>query len=527
MTRKSFKAWAVFWAPAGMAVLKIAVSWVALRYYIAQYLRLTYIADGLTRALLAYDFAHLPLVLLPKHQWPPLPVWLWGGLLTIWPDIYWSGTALNIAADAGTVFFIYMLTRRLAGDAAAVAASLLLIFSPVHHNLTLGVGMSEPLFFCATAAGIYFAARAEDGKWGALAAGWLFLAAALTRYEGTLLLAAYGGYRLVRRRPKTFVGWLGWGLPLAVAGVFLGVKAWGALSGGGFAPALEGVKADSEYVLPHAAWWRRLLYLFERLWLDGRGAAVLGLLGAAWVWRRGLRDPARLAIWGGWAISFLAVGGVIALHGTGFCPERHLAVVLMLLFPFAAFAAREGWRLTSDRVPGRVAAAVVLAAALGYQVYFDIALKDYGYGYKGPCFTCQTLDAEVGVKLRELWRSGELGPREYIYMEGNTDSWANLGVAAFSDHPRNFFIAEPADAEFDMARLPTVMKRNGFRIAIAVNLTTRAAMKRYYQGYKDRELVVFELPAHTIVVRAGDWRRGTPVFESRFIPEMCRIIGMR
>ncbi|NIT35382.1 MAG: hypothetical protein GTN49_02600, partial [candidate division Zixibacteria bacterium] len=404
-------------APWGFFALKILVSIYALNAYIPRYLRLTYVADGPARGILAYSLAFGKPELFPTHQWQPFHLWIWAGLLKLYPDIYWTGTALNVAAGAGTALFMYLLGRQLAGPVAGSVAALAFIFSPVHHNLTLAEGTSESLFFFWVAAGIYAASRGATGRRGAAAAGFCLAAAALTRYEGTMLLILYSAYRLLRLRPRDVAGWLLWGAPLALAGVLLGHRALlGA--GRGFWPALSGVRADMGRVLTNLHWYRRTYYGLERLWIDGRLLAALGVLGAVMVWGRRIRNESRLLIWAAAFILFAALSVIFVIVGVGFCPERHFSIVLMLLFPFAGLAAVEVWRRAGGRL-AKVAAALALTAVAAYTAYFDRAIKDYGYGHPGPCYSCQSVDAELALKLRELWRRGELGPNEIIYMEEN------------------------------------------------------------------------------------------------------------
>lgn len=85
--------------------------------------------------------------ILQTYRFLPLQLWLWAGLLKIYPDIYWTGSALNIAAAAGTTVLLYFPGREPAGPVGGMVASLLFIFSPVHHFLTLSEGMTESLLF--------------------------------------------------------------------------------------------------------------------------------------------------------------------------------------------------------------------------------------------------------------------------------------------------------------------------------------------------------------------------------------------
>jgi hypothetical protein len=519
--RQTKNKWLARLAPWGFFALKILVSIYALYAYIPRYVRLTYIADGPARGVLAYSLAFGKPELFQTHQWQPFHLWIWAALLKLYPDIYWTGTALNVAAGAGATLFLYLLGRQLAGPVAGSVAALAFIFSPVHHNLTLSEGMTESLFFFWVAAGVYAASRGATGRRGAGAAGFCLAAAALTRYEGALLLILYSAYRLLRQRPRGVAGWLLWGAPLALAGVLLGHRAFlGA--GRGFWPALSGVKADMACVLTNLHWYRRTYYGLERLWIDGRVVAVLGVLGAVMVWARRIRNESRLIIWAGAVILFAALSAIFVIVGVGFCPERHLSIVLMLLFPFTGLAAVEVWRRASRRA-AKVAVALGLTAAAAYTAYFDSAIRDYGYGHPGPCYTCLSVDAELALKLGELWRRGELEPNEIIYLEENRVNYNNYAIETYSNHPLNFFTSPAWQTERDLWYLPYVLKANDVRVAIFVNERSRHQIKPFYRALK-KDAVIFEDPAHTVVVLREGWRHGVPDLSLKISTDEAKVI---
>lgn len=520
-SRHTKTTWLGAFAPWGFFALKVLVSIYALHVYIPRYVRLTYIADGPARGIEAYNLAFGDFGVFQTYQFLPLQLWLWAGLLKIYPDIYWTGTALNVAAAAGTTALLYLLGRELAGPVAGAAAALLFIFSPVHHFLTLSEGMAESLLFFWSAAGIYLASRAAREGRGAAAAGLCFAAAALTRYEGAAVLLLYSAYRLFRARPKGVAGWLLWAGPLAFVGVLMGQKALVAAHLGVWTD-LAGVKTDSEVILPHARRFERAAYGLARVWLDGRIAGLLGVCGAFIVWARGVRSESRLIIWSGLVALLIGILAVFAIVGLGLGPERHFAIVLMFLFPFAGLAAVEIWRRARGRTL-KITVSISFAAAVAYTAYFDAAIKDYGYGYPGPCYTCHTLEAEVALQLRDLWRRGELGPDDIIYMEENTDNYSNYSIRAYSNYPLNFYVSPAGEVEGDLWYLKYILQRNKIRIAIFVNGKTRRHIKPFYRAYK-KFAVIYENPGHTIVVRRASWSEGVPDFSSAIVPEECRVI---
>ncbi len=504
-----------------MAALKLFVAVYSLSQYIPRYIRLTYIADGPARGIEAYKLAFGNFGILQSYQFLPLQLWLWAGLLKVYPDVYWTGTALNVAAAVGTTVLLYFLGRELAGPAAGTVAALLFIFSPVHHFLTLSEGMAESLLFFWSAAGVYLASRAaRDGR-AAAAAGLCFAAAALTRYEGAAALILYSAYRLLRARPKGIAGWSFWAAPLAVVGLLMGQKALVATHLGVWTD-LAGVRADSDVVLPGARWLERVGYGLSRVWRDGRIAGLLGVGGALAVWGRGFRNESRLVIWGGLIIFWIGILATFAAVGLGLGPERHFAIVLMFLFPFAGLAVVAIWRWARGW-KAKTAASVLFAAAAAYTVYFDSAIKDYGYGYRGPCWTCQSVDAELALKLRDLWRRGELRAEEIIYIEQNQDNYSTYAIQAYSNYPLNFYVCPAYQTERDLWFLKYILKQNDIRIAIFVNQKTRRQVKPFYRVY-NKFAVIYESPAYTIVVRRVGWRDGVPDLSSALTADESRVI---
>lgn len=511
--------------PFGFAAFKAAVSVAFVSYYVWRFSRTMYIADGPGRGIEAYRLAYAGFRLFSKHQFPPLPLWIWAGLLKIWPDIYFTGTAINVVAGAGVAAFIYLLGKRLAGPLAGATAAIIFTFSPVHHNLTLSMGMAEPMFYLGLVSGIFFAARAEAGLRGAWAAAFCFAAAALSRYEGTLFLLLYAGYRVFRQRPRSVGGWLLWAAPLALAGVFVAHKAL-LPHQVGLWPALAGVKADTAAVLSNPTWYRRLGYGFYRTLFDGRATAALGFAGAALVFRRRWRTADRLMIWSGWAIMFAALIFIAVAVGLGFCPERYFATPLLLIFPFAGLAVVELIRFAKSTVKTVIVGAV-LAAALIITVGWDAVIEKPGYGFPGPCITHPALATETALKLRELWRQGSLGPEEVVLIEigesGAKGPWQfeEYPLRAYSDHPLHFLCEPKSELEGELRYLVPLMRENYIRIAIILSDENRERVRWYYDDIC-RAAVVYENPNQTIVVLRDGWRE-IPDFSSKICRQLVTV----
>jgi hypothetical protein len=515
--RDVWRLWLERLAPFAVFAFKLAVSAIYLRYYLPRFTRLMYIADGPARGIEAYRLAYGGFELFPTHQFLPMQLWLWAGLLKIYPDIYWTGTALNVAAAAGTTVLLYLLGRELAGPVAGAVAAILFIFSPVHHFLTLSEGMAESIFFFWNAAGIYLASRAAREGRGAWAAGLCFGAAALTRYESAALLILYSGYRLFRARPRGVGGWLLWAAPVAVVAVLVGHKATVAAHQGVWTD-LAGVKADSEVILPHAAWFERVFYGLTRVWRDGRIFGLLGVCGAFLVWTRAYRTENRLLIWSGLVALAVGVLGVFGIVGLGFGPERHFSIVLMLLFAFAGLTVVAVWRWARRIVP-KIVFAILLMAAVTDTARFDRCIRDYGYGARGPYDSSLTAAAEVALVLRDLWRNGDLKPDENVMVESGEPGatgvwrWEEYAIRAYSDHPLNFLRERRPSLTEKLPRLLPFMRNNEIRVAIVTSDRNRERIQWYYDEICTAA-VVYENPTQTVVVLREGWDK-VPDFASR------------
>jgi hypothetical protein len=518
--RDAWRIWLERLAPFAVFAFKLAVSVIYLRYYLPRFTRLMYIADGPARGIEAYRLAYGGFELFPTHQFAPLPLWIWAGLLKIWPDIYFTGTALNVVAAAGVAAFLYLLGKRLAGPLAGVVAALTFTFSPVHHNLSLSMGMAEPMFYLGLVSGVFFAARAEAGLRGSWAAALCFAVAALSRYEGTLFLMLYSAYRVFRHRPLGLGGWLLWAAPLAAAGFFVAHKGLQP-SHAGLWPALAGVKADTVRVLANPTWYRRLGYGAYRLLYDGRAAAAFGLVGSFLVFFQPWRTRDRITIWLGWALTFGVLAFIAAVVGLGYCPERYFATPLMFIFPFAGLTVVTLIRLpkTPLKTVKAVAVGAVLIVAVVLTFRWDSVIKKPGYGYRGPAFTHPTFATEAALKLRELWRSRELERQEIILIEtgepGATGPWRfeQYPLRAFSDHPLNFLRERRSSLTGKLPRLLPFMRNNEVRIAIVTSNRNRERIRWYYDEIC-AAAVVYENPTQTIVVLREGWDK-VPDFASR------------
>jgi 4-amino-4-deoxy-L-arabinose transferase-like glycosyltransferase len=146
---------------------------------------------------------------LSYYDHPPLHFWLVGGWAKLWGDeSLWLLRLPFVALAAMSSWLVFVLTRRLFGDAAAVWAVVLFNVAPVfgvaHGTLVLPDG---PLLAASLGVAVVLAriVSVDDGsrqlgRW-ALAGGLAGLAL-LSKYHGVLLIAGALGFLLTTRRRR-------------------------------------------------------------------------------------------------------------------------------------------------------------------------------------------------------------------------------------------------------------------------------------------------------------------------------------
>lgn len=247
-------------------------------------------------------------------------------------DVLPVAKALGIVFGLGTLCAIVALARRLYGDAAAFAASVLFALT---GNMAFWsvAGLETPLYLLCLVAGIYSLLRAEAGPAWIIAAAVWWLAAALTRPEGAVMATAafvltiflmpgyrrksfvaagifallYGGYFVWRWRyfgsflPNTFYARAGAGIDVyyhrikelapfilyAVPPAILVL--WRGMKGGNRPAILTGILAGLAFLLAFIAkreWmpgYRYELPFLAVLWVLAAGAATAGWERRKWL----------------------------------------------------------------------------------------------------------------------------------------------------------------------------------------------------------------------------------------------------
>src|SRR5581483_7642449 len=310
--------------------------------------------------------------------WLPLPHLLIAPFAAV--DRLWrtglAGTIPSAAAFVAGGCFLFAAAARVFESTAAAAAVALYALNPNLLYLA-STAMTEPLFFAALLALLYFTARfsSTDGYGAVVLAGAAALAAALTRYEGWFLIpftTAYIFCAVKRNR------WLKAALfvALATAGplLWLAHNWWFAgdlldFYRGPYSPkAIQG----GAYYPGWNEWGKACLYFRTAArWCAGWPLLILGAAGALVLMRRRAL----------WPLALLLLPPVFylwSMHSSGgspvFVPDLwpnsyYNTRYGLTLFPAAVFAAAALVTLAPPRFRRAAAAAIVVIASATWAVH--------------------------------------------------------------------------------------------------------------------------------------------------------------
>ncbi len=159
--------------------------------------------DGPARAILAYNWAKDPYLVLHNGGWPPGHMYVAGLFSFIISDPMVSTRVLNLVLGTLTVPLSYFLWRHLFGRAVAVSAAGFLAFLPLHIGLS-ATSLSDAMFLFEFMAGLLLltvAAETAGRRWYYLAPSLLmFSLAAMTRYEAWLIVPLLPAYYFIKKR---------------------------------------------------------------------------------------------------------------------------------------------------------------------------------------------------------------------------------------------------------------------------------------------------------------------------------------
>jgi 4-amino-4-deoxy-L-arabinose transferase-like glycosyltransferase len=309
----------------------------------------------------------------------PLQVWLGLPFVELGLNPLTAMRAVSVGAGLATVGVVWLLGRRLGGDAVAWVAAALAVVLPffVVHD---GIGIMEPLVTLVMAAALL--AQIELARRPSLRLGVLLgcvLAAGVLTKENTKPAIVLIPLSLLvfdwspsdrRRRLRTWVAGVAIAVAMAVlANVVMRLSAyWDELVRNREEEGLYTVRAVGDVLAdPFSSWgkaWSAFWPAIEQyLTLPLLVAAVAGAL-------LGLRRAPRLTAL---VLAWIAVPTVVALSFASLPFPRHIMYVVPAMLVLAALALVEGGRLLAARLPARRAApacavglALVAAPALVY-----------------------------------------------------------------------------------------------------------------------------------------------------------------
>lgn len=348
-------------------------------------------------------------------HWLPLPFWLTGSLLRVWPDPLLVPFLLNTLFSLLAVAGLTLWAGGLAGSGAGVAAGLAGALSGA--SLALGIGATaDPLLHAALVWSLLFWSRFERG--GRLGDAWASSAclalACAARYEAWCVLAALCLEAALSRRRAAL-------LPLAAAcavpAVWLGYNA--SATGDPWTFAKVSFEADVRNANA-SGFMRGVYYLLESL--EDVPAWTLALAGAA------AAGAARLprSYW----LSAGALAAFFALTQpfNAFSVDLHQTTVFLLLLPAAGAAAASALAAAS---PARRRLAVAGAALL-------LALASTPRAFSAYIVYQRRLKsvARPYLAVRELKRAGALGPDDAVLVELPADGRLIAHYRVWSLEPR-------------------------------------------------------------------------------------------
>lgn len=351
--------------------------------------------DDVFRTLFAHEWSRQPFFFTERLVWLPLPLIVTGLAIMVTGEAFWTALAVDLAASAIAITYVYLLAARLFGRLSAWVAATLFALTPWVLFLSLS-RYAEPVLLAAAAIGAYhwsrWTATAADRQL-ALAALALSVAV-LSRYEAWPLGAALPVHVAVVewRRMRVEGGRARWSALWSAAPV-LGMAVWVTKNmlvygrpvyGGAFGFLPDAVRPGA---------WAGAQLAARYLWDMNPVLVSLAVLGALLRARRAalLLAMAVLAAavpW--WTVSRLPVE--VALQ------NRLMVLPLMMLAPLAGAA------VTRIARPRRLAIAAALVV-VGAQLVIAARLH---YPSPPPPMTALALSLE---------RSGVLARFDAIYVQ--------------------------------------------------------------------------------------------------------------
>lgn len=270
---------------------------------------------------------------------------------------FFAGRLVSAVAGVFSVYFTFLIGRRLYGRWAGLTASLLLAVFPLHVTSSRYLKEDSLLLFCILACTLAMIKAVQDRKGAFLLLSGLFAGLALsTKYSGLLAVVIVASAPWFRSRSwlpdREYLLWTIFGLGFVPVGFVLGTP-YSVLDSAKF---IKDFKSEKRHMLRgHTitidAWSQYWMYHYRRSIIPGTHlvTAFVGTVGLGiYIWRRRVED---LLILGALLLFYLPAEWVKAKPAPQ--PERYIYPCL----PFLAVAAAEALRVLSQR--GRLLALVI------------------------------------------------------------------------------------------------------------------------------------------------------------------------
>ncbi|MFQ5645664.1 MAG: glycosyltransferase family 39 protein [bacterium] len=153
--------------------------------------------DAVTRSLTALEWAKHPFIVPPTGypaQYGPLPIYLFGLGLKLYPDVYLVPRLINLLIGSACVIPFYLWVKTAFSSETAVTASYLFVFYTLQAKSCV-LAASEPLFIFCWLFSLYFFYRyqtAGEKEGDLLPAGFWLSLAGMCRYNGWLYIGIFG-----------------------------------------------------------------------------------------------------------------------------------------------------------------------------------------------------------------------------------------------------------------------------------------------------------------------------------------------
>lgn len=297
---------------------------------------LEYNADGYARIMRGYSWMQAPRW--EVGVWLPIQTWLIGGSLYLHDSLTFTPQALSVVCTLLTLSNLFLIGRRISGDAAGFVAAMLAVLFP--WVLWFGPsGMAESLFSATIttgALGLVCWIVDQRIRWLALASTG-FLLSTMVRYEGWFYSAVFLAVVLVIAWRRNLRDWRILAL-IALPMIFpvIWMQQHWELFGSPFQFAYDtaAIKESETAENAGASLFRKLtIYPLETARLAPRLALLCVLAVAIALWKR-VRWWPFIALTGGQAVLLVGISANFSNLGPG--AERYLLTNMILLFPVLA-----------------------------------------------------------------------------------------------------------------------------------------------------------------------------------------------